>query len=107
MQRRRRNLLSNYLSKSTCYDNSKKLVVVKLKDETAGVAIGEFVGLKPKRLYLYLVNDNSEQKKAKDVNRNVVATICHNKYKDDLLNKKYLKHSMKRIQSKDQKRGTY
>ena len=33
-----------------------------MKDETAGVAIEEFVGLKPK---LYLVDDNSEHKKGK------------------------------------------
>ena len=43
-----------------------------MKDETAGVAIEELVGLKPK-MYLYLVDDNSEHKKVKGVNRNVVA----------------------------------
>ena len=58
-----------------------------MKDERAGVAIEEFVGLKPKT-YLYLVNDNSEDKKAKDVNRNVVAKISHFECKDVLLNKK-------------------
>ena len=62
-----------------------------MKDETAGVAIEEFVGLKPKT-YSYLVNDNSEHKKAKCVNRNVVATRTHNKYKDVLLNTKCLIH---------------
>ena len=58
-------------------------------------------------MYSYLVDDNSEHKKAKDVNRNVVATIIHNEYKDVLFNKKYLRHSMSRIQSKDHKIGTY
>ena len=72
-------------------ENLKKLVVGKMKDETAGVAIEEFVGLKPKT-YSYLVNDNSEHKKAKCVNRNVVATRTHNKYKDVLLNTKCLIH---------------
>ena len=67
-----------------------------MKDETAGVAIGEFVRLKSK-MYSYLVNDNSEHKKAKGVNRNVVATISHNEYKDLLLNKKCLRHTMNRI----------
>ena len=75
-----------------------------MKDETAGVAIEEFVGLKPK---MYLVNDNSHHKRAKGVNRNVVATISHNEYKDVLLNKKYLRHSMNRVQSKDYKTRTY
>ena len=58
-------------------------------------------------MYSYLVNDNSERKKAEDVNRNVVATISQNEYKNVLLNKKCLRHSMNRIQSKDHKIGTY
>ena len=48
-------------------------------DKTAGVAIEEFVGLKPK-IYSYFVNGNSEHKKAKGAKRNVVATISHNEY---------------------------
>ena len=80
-------------------------MVGKIRDETAGFAIEEFVGLKPK-MYLYLVDDNSEHKKAKGINKNVVVTISHNKYKDVLLNKKCLRHSMNRIQSKAHKIGT-
>ena len=45
-----------------------------MKNEAASVTIEEFVGLKPK-MYSYLVNGNSEYKKAKGVNRNVVATV--------------------------------
>ena len=37
----------------------------------------------------------------------VVATISHNEYKDVLLNKKFLRHSVNRIQSKDHKIGNY
>ena len=55
---------SNYLIKSKYYDNSNKLVVGKMEDETAGVAIKEFVVLKPK-IHSYLVDDNSEHKKQK------------------------------------------
>ena len=54
---------SNYSTKSKYYDNSNKLVVGKMKDKTASVAIEEFVGLKPK-IYLCLVNDNGEHGKA-------------------------------------------
>ena len=54
-----------------------------------------------------MVHNNSEHKKAKGVNRNIVATIRHNAYKDISLNKKCLRHSMNRIQSKDHKIGTY
>ena len=35
---------SNYLTKSKYYDNSSKLVVSKMKDETNGVVIKEFLG---------------------------------------------------------------
>ena len=86
------------------YDNSNTLVIGKMKDETAEVVIEEFVTLKPK-MYSYL--HNSKHKKAKGVNRNVLATISHSKYKDVLLNKKCLRHSMNRIQSKDHKIGTH
>ena len=96
---------SNYSTNSKNYI-SNKLVVGKMKDETAGVAIEEFVGLKPK-VYSYLVDDNSEQKKAKSLNKNVAAAISHNKYKDVLLNKKCLRHSINRIQSKNHRIGTY
>ena len=58
-------------------------------------------------MYLFLVNDNSEHKKAKRVNRNVVATISHNEYEGVLLNNKCLRHSTNRIQSKDHRTGTY
>ena len=58
-----------------------------MKTETTGVAVEEFVGLKLK-MYLYLVDDNSEHEKAKGVNKNVIVTISHNEYKNILLNKK-------------------
>ena len=61
---------NNYLTKSNYYDNSNKLGVGKMKDETGGIAIEEFGVIKPK-MYSYLVNDDSEHKKAKGVNKNV------------------------------------
>ena len=42
-------------------------------------------------MYSFLV-DNSEHTKANGMNRNVVATINHNEYKDVLLNNKWLRH---------------
>ena len=67
---------SNYSTKSKYFDNSNKLVISKMKDETGGFAIEEFLRFKPK-MYSFLV-DNSEYKKAKGLNKNVVATIIHN-----------------------------
>ena len=95
---------SNYLTKYKYHDHPNKLVVGKMKDETAGVAIKEFFVLKPK-MYSYLVDDNSEHKKG--LNRNLVATIRRNKYEEVLLNKKCLRDSMSRIQSKDHRIETY
>ena len=68
---------SNYSTKSKYYDNLNKLVVGKMKDETASAAIEEIVGLKP-NMYSQLLNDTSMHKKAKGVNRNIVVTISHN-----------------------------
>ena len=96
---------SNYSTKSKYYDNSDKLVIGKMKGDTGGVAIEEFVGLNPK-MYSFLV-DNSEHKKAKGVNKNVVVAISHNEYKDVLLNNKCIRHSMNRIQSKDHRIGNH
>ena len=81
-------------------------MVGKINNETASVAIEEFVGLKP-NVYSYLVDENGEHKKAKGVNKNVIAIIRHNEHKDILLNKKFLRHSMNRIQSKDHRIGPY
>ena len=97
---------SNYSAESKYYDDSSKVVVGKVKDKTGGVAIKYFVGLKPKMNYC-LVDDSSEHKKAKSVNRNVVETISYNEYKNILLNKKCLRHSMNRIQIKDRRIRTY
>ena len=48
--------------------NSSKLVIGKMKDKMGCLVIEEYVRLKPK-IYSFLVDDNSEHKKA---------TIIHN-----------------------------
>ena len=55
---------SNYSTKSRYYDDSNKLVIGKMKDETGGVTIEEFVGLKSK-MYLLLSEDDIDHKKKK------------------------------------------
>ena len=96
-----------YSNKSKYHDNSSKLVVDKMKNETAGVAIEEFFELKPK-MYSYLVDGNREHKKTKGINKSIIAIIInHNEYQDVLLNKKCLRYSINRIQSKDHRIGTY
>ena len=72
---------SNCSNKSKYYDDSNKLVIGKMKDETGGVAIEEIFGLKP-RMYSFLVKENSAHRKAKGVNRNDVAATNYNEYKN-------------------------
>ena len=76
-----------------------------MKDETGGVVIEETVGLK-RKIYSFLVDDNSKHKNAKGVN-GVVPTKILNKCKNVLLNKKCLRHLMNRIQGKDHRIGTF
>ena len=97
---------SNYSVELENYSDSNKLVVVIMKDETAGVAIEMFVELKQK-MYSFIVDNSNEHKKVKSVNNSVVGTISHGEYKDNLLNHKCLTYSMNRIQSKNHKIGTY
>ena len=51
---------NNYSSKSKYYDDSSKLVIGKMKDETGGIVIEEFVRLKP-NIYSFFV-DNKQHK---------------------------------------------
>ena len=53
-------------------DDSNKLVFDKINVKTSGVAITEFVGVKPK-MDSFLVGDSSEHNFLKGVNKNVVA----------------------------------
>ena len=78
---------SNYSNKSKYYNDSNTIVIGKMNHYTSGVTIEKFVGLKPKMFSLF-VDNNSEHKKAKGMNRNVVEKITHNEYKDALLNNK-------------------
>ena len=55
---------TSYSTKSKYCDDSNKLVIGKIKDENAGVAVKQFVGLKPK-IYFLLVDDNSKHVKSK------------------------------------------
>ena len=56
----------NYSPKWKYYNDLNKLVVDKMKYQTAGASIKEFVGLKPK-MYSLLLDDSSEYRKAKNM----------------------------------------
>ena len=57
---------SNYSTKSKYYDDLNKFVDGKIKNETVGVAIEEFLGLKP-NMYSLLIDGSSEHKKKQRV----------------------------------------
>ena len=58
-------------------------------------------------MLLAVVSDSSKYKKANCANKYVVPKNVNNEYNDVLLNKKCLRHSMNRIQSKIHRIGTY
>ena len=80
-----------------------------MRDEADSVAIVESFALKSS-MCSFLVDDNSENKKSKSAKKKkkiVAPTKNHNEYDAFLLNKKYLRHSMKKIQSKHHRIGTH
>ena len=65
-----------------------------MKDELNGSKNIEFVGLKSK-MCLLIREDEEKINKAKGVNKK----LRHNEYLEILVNKKFVRHKMKRIQS--------
>ena len=93
---------SDYSLHSKFFDPVNKKVIGKMKKEFKGKIISEFVGLKSK-MYSLISVDNEEVTKAKRVNKK----LKHKEFVNVLLNKKVIKHNMKRIQSKLHRIGTY
>ena len=72
-----------------------------MKDETAGIPISEFVGLKSK-MYSFVTNDKKGCKTAKGIKKNVVTNVIkHEDYKDTLFDKSHMFHKMKIIRSQN------
>ena len=94
--------LCNYPKYSKFFDETNKKVIGKMKDESEGKMIDEFVGIKSK-MYSMKNIDCKESNTAKGVN---IATEF-NGFKDILFNKKIIRHKMRRIQGKKHKMGTY
>ena len=78
------------------------MAVGKMKDEYKGIPINKFVVLKSK-MHCILSDGNKESNIAKIVN----ISIELKEYEETLLNKKIIRHKMKKIQSKSHKIGTY
>ena len=83
---------SNYPEDSKIFDPTNKKVIGKMKDESEGKVISEFVGLKSK-MYSMKNIDSKESNTAKGVN---IATEF-NEFKDTLFNEKLIRHKIRRI----------
>ena len=83
---------SNYPKDSKIFDETNKKVIGKMKDESKGKIIDEFVGLKSK-MYSMKNIDGKESDTAKEAN---IAT-GFNEFKDILFNKKVIRHKRRRI----------
>ena len=86
---------SNYPKDSKFFDETNKKVIGKLKNESEGKIIGQFVGLKSKvySMKILMVKNPIRQK-------GVNIAIRFNEFKDTLFNKKIIRHNMRRIQAK-------
>ena len=96
-----RNLFDNsdYPKDSKFFDSTNKKVIGKFKDEAVGMPIVEFIGLRSK-MYSYVKDNGKNEKTAKGVRKYVIKkNITHENYKDCLLNRKQMLHSMRTIRS--------
>ena len=92
---------SNFNENSEFYDPTNKRVIGKMKDETAGIPIVEFVGLRSK-MYSFIKDDQKGSKKAKGIKKNVIRNVIkHEDYKNTLFNQCEMYHKMKTIRSEN------
>ena len=90
---------SDYPKEHPLYNETTKKIIGKFKDECSGVAIAEYIGLRPK-LYSIMRADEQVIKKAKGVKKYVIKKqINFENYRDALFNKKKYTHSMNMLRS--------
>ena len=88
---------SNYLKDSKIFDETNKNVIGKIKDESEGKIMDAFVGLNSKICSIKKI-DGNESNTTIGVN---IAT-GFNEFKNTLLDRKIIRHKMKKIQSRKQ-----
>ena len=97
---------NNYPEDSKFYDPSDRNKIGKIKDESKGKIIIEFVGLKSK-MYSLIDVDGKENKKEKIVKSVVAENIKNKKHCSVLINNRIMKHTLKRTRIELHKIGTY
>ena len=86
---------SEYPKDHLLFSESNKKVIGKFKDETAGVPIVEFVGLRAKMYSMLAKDAKKDQKKGKGIKKSVLKKdIKHQDFKDCLFEKREYQHSM-------------
>lgn len=90
---------SDYPDEHFLQSDLNKKVLGKMKDETNGRPISEFVGLRSK-MYSFLCDDKTEEKRAKGIAKVTVKTeLKHDSYKTVLLNENSMISSMSSLRS--------
>ena len=98
---------SDYNKESPFYNAVNKKVIGKFKDESAGIPITEFVGLRSK-MYSYVKDNEQTARTAKGIKKQVIIKdIKHEDYKNVLFNNEQIHHKMKTIRSEKHQLGSY
>ena len=90
--------LSNFPKKSKYHTDDNKKVPGKMKDEYSGTTILEYEGAKPKSYTLIDVNNYE-----KSTHEGHSYNFKSSEFKDVINNKKVFRHTIKKIESKNQK----
>ena len=98
---------SDYNKESPFYNAVNKKVIGKFKDESAGIPITEFVGLRSK-MYSFVKDNEQTARTAKGIKKQVIIKdIKHEDYKNVLFNNEQIHHKMKTIRSEKHLLGSY
>ena len=93
---------SNYSKEHPLYSTTNKKVIGKFKDETGGLPITEFVGLRAK-MYSFRTDDGAEKKTGKGIKKSVLKKeVRHDDFKKCLMEKQEYEHTMMNFRSQQQ-----
>ena len=98
---------SDYPENSPYFYKTNKKIIGKFKDESAGIPITEFVGLRSK-MYSYVKDNEQTERTAKGIKKQTIKKdIRHEDYKHVLFNNEQMQHTMKTFRSKNHQLGSF
>ncbi|CAH3157887.1 unnamed protein product, partial [Porites evermanni] len=90
---------SNYPKEHFLYSTTNKKIIGKFKDETGGLPIVEWIGLRAK-MYSIKLEDGKEKKTGKGIKKSVLKKeVRHQDFKDCLMEEREFQHSMVNFRS--------